>query len=198
MRRLVARVMEDPRVYAIWQAPFAQQKLAPLERHIGDRRVKRILDVGCGPGTNAERFRDAEYVGVDINDRYLTTARARYRGQFVQADLASAELSDLGTFDTILVNSLLHHLSDSEVTSLLTRVTHLLDADGRVHVLELVQPDRLSVPSLMAYLDRGRYARRIDHWRTLLNASFEPLVVEPYTFGGGLWAMIYFQGRART
>jgi len=198
MRALMERLLEDPRVYALWQAPFVQQKLAPLERHLGDRQVTRVLDVGCGPGTNARRFRNADYVGVDINERYLAIARSQYRGRFVQADLATADLSSLGRFDTVLVNSFLHHLSDADVASLLQRIRELLDAEGRIHILELVKPERPSVASLMAYLDRGRFARRVEHWRELLEAAFEPVVVEPYQCGGPLWAMLYFQGKARS
>ena len=63
------------------------------------------LDVGCGPGTNAPRFAGADYVGVDVNEGYLAIARAKYPGRFIQADLQTAELSSLGTFDTILVNA---------------------------------------------------------------------------------------------
>lgn len=191
------RLMEHPAVYSVWQAPFAAQKFAPVERQLRERQVRRVLDVGCGTGTNAGRFQNAEYVGLDINERYLQMARARYPGQFVQADLTKAELSPLGTFDTILVNSFLHHVSDEAVRQILSRLTRVLAFDGRVHILELVLPARMSAARIMARLDRGRYARPIGSWRELFGEAFEPVISEPYTFGGGLWAMIYFQGRVR-
>jgi hypothetical protein len=34
-------------------------------------------------------------------------------------------------------------------------------------------------------------------WRELFEAHFEPVVVEPYHLGRGLWAMVYLQGGAR-
>ena len=189
--------MEHPAIYALWQAPFAAQKFAPVERRLRDLPVRRVLDVGCGTGTNARRFEHAEYVGLDINERYLQMARARYAGKFVQADLTEADLSSLGTSDTILVNSFLHHVSDDDVRRILSRLTPLLAPDGRVHVLELVLPPRMSRARVMAKLDRGRFARSIESWTGLFSAVFEPVVTEPYTFGGGLWAMIYLQGRVR-
>ena len=70
------RLMEHPAVYAAWQAPFAAQKFAPVERALRAHDVRRVLDVGCGTGTNADRFKDADYVGVDINERYLEVARS--------------------------------------------------------------------------------------------------------------------------
>jgi hypothetical protein len=50
----------------------------------------------------------------------------------------------------------------------------------------------------MARLDRGRYARPLAAWRDLLVAHFDPLVFETYSVGGGLWAMLYFQGGGKS
>ncbi len=198
MRRLVDRLLEHPAVYAAWQAPFVAQKFAPVERRLRGAEIRRVLDVGCGPGTNAPRFAAADYVGVDINEDYLAIARARHRGRFIQADLARADLSSLGTFDTILVNSFLHHLPDEVVVRLLAQLRDRLAPGGHVHLLELVRPDGPSLARLMARLDRGRYARSLGTWRDLFEGCFDPVHVEPYMLGGRLWAMVYFQGRARS
>jgi SAM-dependent methyltransferase len=195
LRTMFDRVMEQPWVYRLWQAPFADRKFEPVQRHLA--RPRRVLDVGCGPGTNAPRFRDAEYVGVDINEHYLEVGRARHPGLFVQADLSTADLSYLGKFDVILVNSFLHHLSDEGVAHVLTRIPHLLGTGGRVHILELVLPDEWNLARLMARLDRGRYARTVDEWKAIFTQHFEPVLVEPYMLGKWLWAMLYFQGKAR-
>jgi len=198
LRHVVDRVMEQPWVYRLWQAPFADRKFSPVQRHLDGRPVRRVLDVGCGPGTNAARFKRAQYVGVDINEKYLEVGRSRHAGLFVQADLANADLSHLGSFDTILVNSFLHHLPDDTVEGVLAGIANLLEPGGRVHILELVLPDRLNLARLMARLDRGRHARSIQDWQTRFERHFEPIVVEPYMLGGWFWAMVYFQGGART
>ena len=197
MRALVDRILEHPVMYAVWQAPFVAQKFAPVERRLRELPVRRVLDVGCGPGTNAARFAEADYVGVDINERYLSVARAKYRGMFVKGDLASTDLSALGTFDTILVNSFLHHLPDEAVNRILRQLHGLLAPDGRVHLLELVMPEHASLATLMARLDRGRYARTLGTWRAMFADYFETVEFEPYRYAGGLWAMVYIQGRTR-
>jgi SAM-dependent methyltransferase len=197
LRRLVDRILEYPAVYGAWQAPFASRKFAPVERQLVRREVRRVLDVGCGPGTNALRFASADYVGVDINDRYLAIARARYRGRFVHANLETADLEGIGTFDTILVNSFLHHLPDDSVVRVLSQLQQRLEPNGRVHLLELVDPERRSLAKVMARLDRGRFARPLAEWRTLFETHLEPVVIEPYELGGGLWSMVYFQGKRR-
>jgi trans-aconitate methyltransferase len=193
--RALEWLLEQPLVYSTWQAPFAEQKLEPLVRHMQRHAVRRVLDVGCGPGTNTKCFAEAEYVGIDINEAYLAHARRSHRGTFIAADLRTAALSDWGAFDTIIVNSVLHHLDDASVERILERLSQSLTAEGRVHVMELVLPAHLSRARLMARLDRGRYARSIAHWSGLFERHLECVVAEPYTFGGGWWQMVYLQGR---
>ncbi len=192
------RLMEHPSIYAAWQAPFAARKFAPVERWLRNHRVHRVLDVGCGAGTNAGHFSGVEYTGIDVNERYLQAASARFRGRFVRADLTSTDLSSLGTFDMILANSFLHHVSDSDAQRILAQLSPLLAADGTIHILDLVLPGRKSLAWIMARLDRGRYARPVEHWRALFGSAFEPITFEPYFFGGPLWSMVYFQGRRKS
>ena len=198
LRKARERLLEHPAIYSAWQAPFVAQKFAPVERQIRHEKICRVLDVGCGPGTNAGRFEGADYVGIDINERYLAIARTKHPGRFVEADLMTADVSALGTFDTILVNSFLHHLPDASVERILAQLAGLLDRDGKVHILELVLPERKSPAWVMAKLDRGKYPRSLAAWRQLFMAHFDPVLVEPYGFGGPLWSMIYFQGRGKT
>ncbi len=198
LRGAIDWVMEQPWVYRLWQAPFAESKFSPVQRQLNGRIVRRVLDVGCGPGTNASRFLGTEYVGLDINEQYLKVGRARHQGQFIHADLATADLSHLGRFDTILVNSFLHHLPDDAVERVLEGTAQLLEPNGRVHILELVLPDTTNLATLMARFDRGRHARSIEAWKALFERHFEPVALEEFVLGGWLWAMVYFQGGSRT
>jgi SAM-dependent methyltransferase len=197
IRALVDRLLESPLVYGMWQAPFADEKFRPVRRYIAATPPARVLDIGCGPGTNARYFRDCDYVGIDINQDYLERARQRYSATFVHADLGAGPLPEFGRFDLILVNSVLHHLPDEAADRVLHHSAQSLTADGLVHVLELVMPDAPSPARLMARLDRGRFARSVAAWQELLTRRLEPVVFEPYSFGGGLWSMVYFQGRAK-
>src|SRR6185503_5601510 len=43
----------------------------------------RTLDLGCGPGAFADLFEAGDYVGVDLNARYIDHARRTRRGVFV-------------------------------------------------------------------------------------------------------------------
>jgi|SRR5215203_234412 len=198
MRKWADWLLEQPIVYRTWQAPFADAKFRPVDQHMGRGPAGRVLDVGCGPGTNAGRFRDSDYTGLDINEEYLARARARYQGRFVQADLMTADLSSLGRFDLILINSFLHHLPDVSVEKVLSQLTGLLHPDGRIHILELVLPERPSMARLMARLDRGLYPRSVAEWQARFERHFDRVVIEPYLLGWKLWSMVYFQGKGRT
>jgi SAM-dependent methyltransferase len=200
MNSLIDRVMEWPPVYRLWMAPFAEQKLRPIREHVDLSRIKRVLDVGCGPGTNTALFTGADYLGIDINESYVESARRRHRRTFVTADVTTYRVADDERFDLILVNSLLHHLDDAATVRLLEHLSQLLTDDGRVHILELVLPAGPSPARFLARHDRGKFARPLDRWSTLLESVLEPVLTEPYRVGVPgvtLWNMVYFMGKTR-
>jgi len=192
----IADLMNQTWAYRAWQAPFANSKLRPLLASTDLSRVRRVIDVGCGPGTNARHFKDVDYLGLDINPGYIADARRRHGRDFRVADITRLEPDAIEPSDMILVNSLLHHLDDDEVDRTLSALRPLLIPGGAVHILDLVLPDPLSVPRVMARLDRGRYARPLSDWRRLFTAHFDEQDFEPYEFAG-LWSMVYFRGTAR-
>jgi len=200
LMNLVARVLEHPLVYRAWQAPFESAKLRPLLRHNDLSLVSRVLDLGCGPGTNAREFRHVEYLGVDINPRYVAEGRRRHGMEFVVGDVTSWRPPTGARYDFILVNSLLHHLDDAQVRRALAMLREVSSEGGHLHLLELVLPAEAGIASVLARADRGRFSRSLEHWRTLCGELFEPVVFEPYPlrgFGVTLWNMIYFKGRAK-
>jgi SAM-dependent methyltransferase len=195
-----ARLMENTLVYRVWQAPFAERKLAPLFAHNDVASARRVLDVGCGPGTNTHHFAHAEYLGIDFNPAYIESARRRHGRDFVVADVTRYEVADEGRFDLILANSLFHHIDTENTRRILAHLATLLAADGHVHIFDLILPERASVARLLARADRGDHPRPLDEWRTLFTEAFEPVAVEPYQLGVrgvDMWNMIYFKGRAR-
>ncbi len=192
--------MEQPWAYRLWIAPYAEQKLRPVRAHNDFGRIRRVLDVGCGPGTNAPHFAAAGYLGIDINPAYIASARRRYQREFIAADVTTYEVASDKRFDFILINSLLHHLDTPDAIRILSHLQGLLTDDGYIHVLELVLPAEASVARFLARHDRGSFVRSLADWRALLEGVLEPVVAEPYevgTLGVTLWHMLYFKGRAK-
>ena len=198
LRRVTDRLLELPLVYRAWQAPFATAKLQPFLARVGADRTRRVLDIGCGPGTNAPVFAGAEeYVGIDINPDYIRQAADRYPGRFVVGDVTDEKIFPDEKFDCVFANSLMHHLDDASVRNLLRRMARLTAPGGKVHVLDLVLPPNASPGRVLAQLDRGRYARPVKQWRGLFTEHMREEHFQPYAFGFPfvpLWKMVYFVG----
>lgn len=198
--KMHTRLMEYDLAYRLWQAPFAERKIAPLFAHNDVARARRVLDVGCGPGTNTHHFAHADYLGLDFNPAYIRSARRRYGRDFIVADVTKYQVPAEERFDLIIANSLFHHIDDDGTRRILAQLPSLLTPDGFVHIFDLVLPDRPSVSRFLARADRGDYPRPLDAWRALFCESLEPVVFEAYPLGLGgmtLWNMVYFKGKAR-
>jgi SAM-dependent methyltransferase len=199
-------IMRQPIVYRLWMAPFAEKKFAPIAAHNDMQHVRRVLDVGCGPGTNAPHFTNADYFGIDLNPEYISDAQRRFSHigahiRFQAHDASTFVVPPGERFDFILVNSFLHHVDDSVARSILANLAKLLSTDGHVHFLELVLPDSPSLARFFARADRGKFARPTTHWRSLFEEFFDTLLFEPYDLGMAgttLWKMVYFKGTSKS
>ncbi len=197
-------IMRQTLIYRLWMGPFAEKKFAPIAAQNDLARVRCVLDVGCGPGTNAHHFLSVEYLGIDLNEKYINDATRRYgtsQGRrFMAVDAAKFTAPPSERFDFILVNSFFHHVDDATARSILANLSKLLTEDGRLHVLDLVLPEAGSAARFLALADRGNFPRPLEQWRTIFTESFEQVLFEPYdlgAFGWTLWKMVYFKGKAR-
>lgn len=197
---MTASVLEHTLVYRLWQAPFAEHKFAPIVANNDLTQIRRVLDVGCGPGTNTHHFARSDYLGIDVNPRYIDAARRRTGRRFVLADATTYEVDPSERFDFIFLNSFLHHVDTPSVRRILSHVATLLTDDGAIQILDLIRPDRPGIAATLARLDRGDFPRPLAEWKQLFEESYTPVVFEPYDlkgFGVTLWQMIYFKGTRR-
>lgn len=193
-------IMANPTAYRLWQMPFADMKFQPVFNHNDMTQVRRVLDVGCGPGTNSLFFEDNDYLGLDINPDYITQATKRFGNKFAVADVCVYEAEPQNRFDFILMNSLLHHIDDPHTDRILEQLSKQLASDGHIHILDLVLPENPSIARTLALSDRGDHPRPLEHWSDIFSRYYEPVVFEPYPVSLGgvpLWNMVYFKGKAR-
>jgi SAM-dependent methyltransferase len=194
-------LLERTIVYSSWQAPFASAKLELLLANNSITRARRVLDVGCGPGTNTPFFANAEYLGIDINPNYIAHARRKHRRDFIVADLGTYDQKPETGFDFILVNSFLHHVDSATTRNILRRLQSWLSPDGYIHLIELVLPRDRTIAQFMARMDRGKFPRPLEEWRDLFERSLDVEQFEPYplgTLGLTLWNMIYCKAKAKS
>lgn len=193
-------LLERTTVYRLWQKPFENQKFAPLLAHNDFSRIRRVLDVGCGPGTNTRFFKNSDYLGIDINLRYISYATRRYGRKFLVADVTRFTVSPGERFDFVLLNSFLHHVDDASVRRILLHLCTVLTDDGHIHILDLILPPQSSIARFLARADRGEFPRPVEHWREICSSIFDVVLFEPYAVGAlqiPLWHMFYCKGRAR-
>ncbi len=80
----------------------------------------RVLEAGCGIGTDGARFAGAgaQYTGLDFSRSAPVLARRRFelerlKGQFVAGSATSLPFAD-ETFDLVFSHGVIHHIPDTE------------------------------------------------------------------------------------
>ena len=196
---MITRVLSFSPVYRLWQSPFAAQKMRPITSHNDMKNVRRVLDIGCGPGTNAKYFKHCQYQGLDLNPSYIETAKRLHPwGSFSTEDATKYQPAE--KFDFVLLNSLLHHLNDEQVSVVLKAARRAMTNDGAVHIIELVKAKQ-GLPAFLASKDRGEYPRIEEHWLRLFEQEFRTEIFEPFPvrgLGATLWELVYYKGRLRS
>lgn len=91
-----------------------------VEKYVRPRDGDKILDIGCGPGDILEYMPSVEYLGFDMNQKYIEKATKRFgnRGTFVCKKLSRELSEELSAFDIILATGILHHLDNDEAIQL--------------------------------------------------------------------------------
>jgi ubiquinone/menaquinone biosynthesis C-methylase UbiE len=145
---------------------------AVIRRRLRVRQGLRTLDLGCGPGAFADVFAGDDYVGADLNARYIDHARKTRQGAFIVADARKVDLPD-ARFDQILIFGLLHHLSDDDVRAVLSECRRLLVANGRILVIEDIPAiSRLNlIGHLIHQVENGEYIRPVEAYQRLYSES---------------------------
>jgi len=102
-------------------------------------RGLKVLEIGCGCGSEAERFvrAGAHYTAVDLTNAALCITRRRFQlanleGQFVQGDAENLPFPD-GSFDFVYSHGVLHHTPDTPLT--IREVHRVLTPGGRAVIM---------------------------------------------------------------
>ncbi len=129
---------------------------------------RRTIDVGCGPGAFSSLFERGDYVGVDMNARYIAYAQKHCKGAFVAADAQHVGLPS-GRFDQALIFGLLHHLSDEQVRGVLAECKRMLVPGGRILAIEDIPAvSRLNlIGHLIHSVENGEHIRPTEEYRRL-------------------------------
>jgi trans-aconitate 2-methyltransferase len=153
----------DPQQYAQFWDQRRRPALDLIARLRPQPAPRRILDLGCGPGTVTtllvDRWPDAEIVGVDSSPSMLADARALLPDvTWVEGDLTTYEPDDPP--DLVFTNAALHWVPDHE-----TLIPRLMDQVAPGGTLAIQVPDKWDQPShTLAFelADQERWRDRLD------------------------------------
>lgn len=128
-------------------APGLHDRFA--ERVVAGRRVRRVLDLGCGFGRSSTAFAqaapDAHVDGIDLSASCVTLAAHDVprelgpRLAFRQADAVASGLP-AGAYDVVTSTMLLHEMPEDAVRALIAETGRLLAPGGIVAHLDFLAP----------------------------------------------------------
>jgi len=118
---------------------YAKEWHIPAAANFAAARGLRVLEIGCGLGTDGAQFAlaGADYTGIDLTNASIELARKRFelaglRGEFGIADAEQLDFPD-NAFDLVYSHGVLHHTPD---TARAVREIHrVLKPGGRAIVM---------------------------------------------------------------
>jgi SAM-dependent methyltransferase len=170
-------LLEIPIVYDLFQDGLTRSETRTWfsDQVICASDGMRILDVGCGTASILSLLPNVEYIGIDHNPKYIAKVRVSHgdRGEFRSVDVNDAQFRTLGKFDRVLLLGVLHHLNDDECIKLFSALRQALKEDGQLITFDnALVSGQHPFARLLAKLDRGRYARTPQQYRSLIEVSF--------------------------
>lgn len=147
-----------------------------VEEYVRPVAGQRILDIGCGPADVLEFFPSVEYYGVDMSPEYIEAARARFgnRGNFLCMDAGEFAVSEPASFDIVMANGLLHHLTDDQVRNVFSIARTALKSNGYIVSFDgCFLPNQSIVVSTLLKMDRGKFIRKKERYIELAKEFFK-------------------------
>ena len=138
-----------------------------------------VLDLGCNIGNTTGAFLDFDYYGVDLDPDVIETAQERWRAypnvQFHCLDILKVEFKQ-DFFDHVLFACTGHHLTDDEISRIISVLLSNLKTGGELNFFDVVrQPgkDRFFT-RLFENHDQGKFMRTREEYEKL----FDPKKVQ--------------------
>jgi SAM-dependent methyltransferase len=117
---------------------------------LGDRRYRRVLELGCGAGAFTARLATGAdaVLAIDVAENALALAHARGLGgavEFRAADIGELDPVELGTFDLVVVSETIYYLgwlrSFFELGWLARRLAEALEPGGELLLANTIVDD---------------------------------------------------------
>ena len=111
----------------------------PAAANFAGARGLKVLEIGCGMGTDGAQFvrAGADYTGIDLTDAAIELARQRFavsglNGNFLVSDAENLDFPD-ESFDLVYSHGVLHHTPDIEAA--IGEIYRVLRPGGRAVIM---------------------------------------------------------------
>lgn len=176
--------------YDVFVEPFNKTIRKIAAGIINIQRGQRILEVGCGTGTNLRIYQNkgCKVFGVDLSPFMLNMAKKKLG---THASLALGDASALAysdhSFDLVIAMLTLHEMSPIKRRAVMDEITRVMKMDGRLLIVDFHHGRR---SSLKALLIRGiilffEISAGREHFRNhlqFLSAGGIPSILEKHNY----------------
>ena len=118
---------------------------------------------------------DVEYIGFDINQKYIDAAIKRHgnRGTFICKKVSRDAITESSSFDLVIAIGVLHHLNDEEATQLFELAKSVLKSTGRIITYDgCYVKEQSNIARFILSKDRGQYVRKREEYLYLASKIF--------------------------
>jgi cyclopropane fatty-acyl-phospholipid synthase-like methyltransferase len=174
-------ILAWPAAYRAFRNAVGGNKREYVETYLKPRPGDRVLDIGCGPGDILELLPDVNYLGIDVSEEYITSARARFgtKGRFECKAVHDVVVEEPSSYDLVMANGVVHHLDDDEAVRLFEHARDALKPGGRLVTLDGCVVDGQSpVARRLLRMDRGKHVRTRDEYVRLASRAFSDVTSE--------------------
>ena len=124
-------ILKHPAIYQAYQnaGGFFGARVKALADYLTLGSGMRVIDIGCGPGYILRHLPPGiDYIGFDIDQSYIDYARVSFGhlGSFRCRYFDAAAAEEFAGADIVMMNGVLHHIADEELTETLANVRSVL------------------------------------------------------------------------
>jgi SAM-dependent methyltransferase len=192
-------VLRYARVYQAYQTlgGFFGARLRSIRRYLPIDDGSKIVDIGCGPGYLRRHLpANCGYVGYDSDASYIDFARSHHSApgtEYCLGQFDASAVAEVAPVDIVMLNGLLHHLTDDEARELIRLALESLRPGGRVFSLDGCYIDGQGwISKMFLDLDRGQFIRSPEAYLKLFPlhaASIEAFISDGLSWIPYSWAI---------
>lgn len=142
-------------------------------------KCSSVLDLGCGTGDFSALFTIKEYLGIDVNKKYIKYAKKKYPHTFISQDIVNYKYGRK-FFDCTIFISTLHHLSDYQVKKIMYKAIKLTK---KIIIIVDLNPETDYLRKFLIDMDRGSFVRTTKQKKDLLAPFGKILTLKHFSTG---------------